>query len=63
MTAQHEAEAQSAHQAGERAALDRRGHYHENVLGQGSQAGDSQSAESTQQPVAPSSPAEEMAEL
>jgi hypothetical protein len=42
----------AVHTAAEQAALGRREHYHQNILGQGANAGDLQPAESTQQPPA-----------
>ncbi len=48
-----EQDARAAHAAGEAAAMGRREHYHQNVLGQGAQAGDPQPADSTLTPPEP----------
>jgi ribose 5-phosphate isomerase RpiB len=52
------AEVEAAHAAGESVAQARRDHYHQNVLGQGAQAGDPMPAESTLQSFVPDSPNE-----
>jgi hypothetical protein len=49
---------EQAHQAAVQAAMARREHYHQQALGQGSQAGDLMPAESTLQSYTPDSPNE-----
>jgi hypothetical protein len=44
-----EQDVRAVHAAGEAAAMGRREHYHQNILGQGANAGDPQPAEPTQQ--------------